>query len=165
METHNAILTRRTIKEFKPDAVPADVLDRVLTAGTLAQNHRLTEPWRFYVLGPQTHAALAVMDAKMSTKPVIVAVTCVLQGDAFQRKEDYAAVACAVQNIQLAAWAEGIGMQWGTGRTAMAPETTQLLGIDPAAEEMVGLLFFGYPAVVPQGRARKPLAEVARRLP
>ncbi|MCX6018803.1 MAG: nitroreductase family protein [Chloroflexi bacterium] len=165
MENNNAILTRRTIKEFKPDLVPADVLDRVLTAGTLAQNHRLTEPWRFCILGTQTYAALAAMDAKMSTKPAIVAVTCVLQGDAFQRKEDYAAVACAVQNIQLAAWAEGVGMQWSTGRTAMAPETMQLLGIDPQVQEMVGLLFFGYPAVVPAAARRKPLAEVVRRLP
>ena len=165
MNIQQAISTRRTIKEFKPDAVPAEVLDRVLAAGTLAQNHRLTEPWRFLILGPQTHAALAAIDAKMATKPAIAAVTCVLQGDAFQRKEDYAAVACAVQNIQLAAWAEGIGMQWGTGRTAMAPETAQLLQIDAQVEEMVGLLFFGYPALVPPSARRKPLAEVARRLP
>jgi nitroreductase len=165
MNVNEAIRTRRTIKEFKPQPVPADMLDRVLAAGTLAQNHRLTEPWRFRVLGEQTHAALAAIDAKMATKPAIVAVTCVLQGDAFQRKEDYAAVACAVQNIQLAAWAEGVGMQWGTGRTAMAPETAHLLGIDAQSEEMVGLLFFGYPAVVPPSARRKPLSEVAQRLP
>jgi len=165
MNVHDAIRTRRTIKEFTPQAVPADVLDRVLTAGTLAQNHRLTEPWRFHILGPQTHAALAVVDAKLGAKPVMVAVTCALQGDDFQRKEDYAAVACAIQNIQLAAWAEGVGMQWSTGRTAMSPETMQLLGVDPQAEEMVGLLFFGYPSVTPPARARKPLAEVAHRLP
>lgn len=164
MNVHEAILTRRTIKEYKPEPVPADVLDRILTAGTLVQNHRMTEPWRFYILGPQTHAALAAIDAKLAAKPAIVAVTCVLQGDAFQRKEDYAAVSCAVQNIQLAAWAEGVGMQWSTGRTAMAPETAQLLGIDGQAEEMVGLLFFGYPSVVPPSARRKPLAEVARRL-
>lgn len=165
MNVQDAIRTRRTIKEFTPQAVPADVLDRLLTAGTLAQNHRLTEPWRFCILGPQAHAALAAMDAKMATKPVIVAVTCAMQGDAFQRKEDYAAVACAVQTIQLAAWAEGVGMQWSTGRTAMSPETAQLLGIDAQAEEMVGLLFFGYPAATPPARARRALAEVVRRLP
>jgi len=164
MNVNDAILTRRTIKEFKPQPVPTDLLDRALTAGTLVQNHRMTEPWRFYILGPQTHAALAAIDGKLATKPAIVAVTCALQGDAFQRKEDYAAVACAVQNIQLAAWAEGVGMQWSTGRTAMAPETAQLLGIDAQVEEMVGLLFFGYPSVVPPSAQRKPLAEVARRL-
>lgn len=164
MNVHEAILTRRTIKEFQPQPVPAELLDRVLTAGTLAQNHRLTEPWRFYILGPQTQAALAARDAKMATKPAIVAVACAVQGDAFQRKEDYAAVACAVQNIQLAAWAEGLGMQWSTGRTAMATETAELLGIDLRTEEVAGLLFFGYPSATPPARARKPLDEVARRL-
>jgi nitroreductase len=165
MELHDAILTRRTIKDFKPDPVPAEALERALAAGTWAQNHRMTEPWRFIVLGPQAHRAIATIDAKLATKPAIVAVTCWLDGDAFQRREDYAAACCAIQNIQLAAWAEGLGMQWSTGRTAQLPEAHALLGIDAAREEMVGLLYFGYPAKVPNPAPRKPLADVMRKLP
>src|SRR5579875_4070729 len=59
MELSEAIFSRRTIKDFKPDPVPAEVLDRALTAGLWAQNHRLTEPWRFTILGPETHRRLA----------------------------------------------------------------------------------------------------------
>ena len=59
MELFAAILQRRTIKDFLPGAVPAEVLERTLTAGLWAQNHRLTEPWRFTILGPETHARLA----------------------------------------------------------------------------------------------------------
>ncbi len=164
MEINEAILRRRTIKDFKPDAVPTDVIDRALTAGTWAQNHKQTEPWRFSVLGSETHRALAALDGKLATKPCIVAVTCLRSEDAFQQREDYAAVCCAIQNIQLAAWAEGVGMQWSTGRTSQLPEILGLLGIDPSAEEMVGLLYFGYPASVPKAQTRKPLAEVMRRL-
>ena len=165
MDLYDAILNRRTIKDFKPDAVPSDMLDRALTAGIWAQNHKLTEPWRFIVLGPLTHRALSAIDAKLATKPVIVAVTCRLSGDAEQRREDYAAVCCAIQNIQLAAWADGLGMQWSTGRTSKLGETRALLGINPDEEEMVGLLYFGYPAIVAKAQARKPLADVTRRLP
>jgi nitroreductase len=49
VELFNAIFNRRTIKDFKPDPVPDAVLERALGAGLWAQNHRLTQPWRFVV--------------------------------------------------------------------------------------------------------------------
>ena len=36
------------------------------------------------------------------------------EGDEQRRREDYAAVCCAAQNVQLAAWAAGIGTKWST---------------------------------------------------
>ena len=178
MELSEAILTRRTIKDFRPDAVPADVLDRALTAGLWAQNHKLTEPWRFTILGPGTHRQLAAAFAdsqgpdgraeaerKITGKPLVVAVSQRLAGDDNTRREDYAAVACAVQNIQLAAWAEGMGMQWSSGKIIRLESVYRLLGIDRQEEEIVGLLFFGYPARVPAAPRRKGLDEVTRRLP
>lgn len=190
MDLSEAIFSRRTIKDFKSDPVPSVVLDRALTAGLWAQNHRLTEPWRFTILGPETHRALAVdfaesqaavaipatdadtarrdkvradALAKLVSKPCIVAVSQRL-GEAAQRQEDYAAIACAIQNIQLAAWADGLGMQWSSGKIIQRPETYTLLGIAPDEEELVGLLFFGYPASVPAAHPRKALAEVSRQL-
>ena len=186
MELFEAIFQRRTIKDFKPDAVPAHVLERVLATGPWAQNHRLTEPWRFTILGPETHARLAEdfaqaqaafpgagdgekmrTDArrKILSKPCVVAVSQRLSGPAAQQREDYAAVACAIQNIQLAAWAEGVGMQWSSGKIIRSPQTYEVLDIEPGQEEIVGLLFFGYPASLPEAQARKPLAAVSRRLP
>jgi nitroreductase len=189
LELYDAILTRRTIKDFRPDPVPDAALERALAAGIWAQNHRLTQPWRFLVLGPETQKALAEAGAdtqvqalppgtdattqakvragaiqKLMSKPRIVVVTCVLSGDAFQRREDYAAVCCAIQNIQLAAWAEGVGMQWSSGKQTQQTQTYTLLGVDPAAEEITGFLYFGYPAHVPPAPPRKPLAEVMRSL-
>ena len=180
----DAILQRRTIKDFRRDAVPAAVLECALDAGVWAQNHRLTEPWRFTLLGPETHQRLAESFAetqaaasgaqrdkvladtrqKILSKPCVVAVSQKL-GPSAQRREDYAAIACAIQNIQLAAWAGGIGMQWSSGRITELPGTYETLAIDPAQEEIVGLLFFGYPASVPAAQARKGLGAVLKRLP
>jgi nitroreductase len=190
LELYEAILSRRTIKDFKPDPVPDDLLARALSAGLWAQNHRLTQPWRFYVLGPQTQRALAEAGAeaqlrtlaadadaatrgkvregavqKLMTKPRIVVVTSRLSSDPFLRREDYAATCCAIQNSQLAAWDAGLGMQWHSGKQTEQPQTYMILGIDPATEEIAGFLFFGYPALVPAPPARKPLADVMRRLP
>lgn len=183
-----AITTRRTIKEFTDQPVPDDLLMQALDAGRWAQNHRMTEPWRFLILGPQSHRAIAAIngdavlekaradaptlakmradaEAKLLSKPRIVAVTCALCGNKEVEQEDYAAVSCAVQNIQLAAWGLGLGMQWSTSGFTTRPETYTLLGADPDKEMIAGLLYFGYPASVPSAKPRKPLAEVSRILP
>ena len=189
MELSEAIFSRRTIKDFKPDPVPGEVLDRALTAGLWAQNHRLTEPWRFTILGPQTQGRLAEEFAgaqaalsgsagddagrgkiradamnKVLSKPCVVVVSQTL-GAPGQRQEDYGAISCAIQNIQLAAWAEGLGMQWSSGKIIRWPRTYEISGVAAEREEIVGLLFFGYPASVPPAQPRRLLAEVSRRLP
>ena len=189
MELTEAIFSRRTIKDFRPEPVSGDALDRALTAGLWAQNHRLTEPWRFTILGPETHRRLAEAFAgaqatlaggdgddarrdkvradalgKILAKPCVVAVSQKL-GPPAQRQEDYGAISCAIQNIQLAAWAEGLGMQWSSGKITELPQTYEVLGIAPEQETIVGLLFFGVPASVPPAQPRQGLAAVSRRLP
>ena len=70
-----------------------------------------------------------------------------------------------MQNIQLVAWAEGLGMQWSSGKIIRLEAVHQLLGIERQTEEIVGLLFFGFPLRVPAAPPRASLAEVSRRLP
>ena len=178
MDLEEAIFSRRTIHRFKPRPIEPELVNQILAAGRWAQNHRLTQPWRFVVVGPDTHRALADVYAgfspntnreaaaeKIMSKPLLVAVTVILAGDVQQRREDYAASCCAVQIIQLMAWRHGIGMQWSTSAFTRLPVTYKLLRCDPESEEMVGILFFGYPAEVPEPPGRKPLEEVLRRLP
>ena len=164
MELFQAIHERRTVKDFKPDAVPDELLMRALEAGLWAQNHRMTQPWRFALVGPQTRESLTRFFPKAPSKPVIVAVSCLRSDGGEQEREDYAAVACAIQNIQLAAWDLGLGMQWSSGRAATGPSNYEILGIDPARETLVGLLLFGFPETVPAAQMRQPLDEVLRRL-
>jgi nitroreductase len=190
MKIFDTILHRRTIKDFEQKPVADEIIERALSAGLWAQNHHVTQPWRFTVLGPQTHQALAEIYgaiqaqslpgscsekqrqtarekgiAKLLSKPRLVTVGSTLVDDATQRREDYAAVCCAIQNIALAAWSDGLGMQWSTGKVIAQAETYELLGIDAAQQEIIGLLYFGFPAQIPVARTRKPLAEVARFLP
>jgi nitroreductase len=99
--------------------------------------------------------------AKFQSKPNIVVVSCLQQGDEQRRREDYAATCCAVQNIQLAAWAEGIGVQWSTNALIHDPETYRLLDIDPEQEAILNFLYIGYPAEILAPRQR-PAAVVRR---
>ena len=153
MELFQAIESRRTVKDFKPDEVPDELLTRALGAGLWAQNHRLSQPWRFAVFGSQAHAHFAEYFPRALTIPAIVAVTCVKHENAEIEREDYAAVACAIQNIQLAAWSEGLGMQWSSGAAACNPRTREIVGFDAEKESLVGLLFFGFPALVPSAKS------------
>lgn len=164
MELLQAIESRRTVKDFTSRDVPDELLTRVLGAGLWAQNHRLSQPWRFAVFGPHAHASFSEYFPRALTIPAIVAVTCLKNEDAEIEREDYAAVACAIQNIQLAAWDLGLGMQWSSGTAAQNPRTREIVGFDMEKESLAGLLFFGFPAQVPLAKPRKPLDEVLRRL-
>lgn len=181
-----AIQSRRTIFHFKPEQVARDVLEEVLAAGIWAPNHRLTEPWRFTVIGEQTKLKLAeryrqiqiekvanstdVDESALSkvgekgfekfmSKPTVVVVSCLQEGGDQQQREDYAATCCALYCIQLAGWERGIGMQWSTGPITLERQTYELLGIDADREYIVGFCYVGYPADVPTPK-RKPLHDV-----
>ena len=189
MDVVEAIRTRRTIAKFHPDPIPADDLTRLLALGVWAPNHHLTEPWRFVILGPQTQQRMAERYAawrmdkappgdterrerireentrKFMANPTVVAVAVALDGDEQRRREDYAATCCAIQNIQLAAWAEGVGVKWATAGVIRDPLAYELLGLDPARCEIVGLLYVGYPAEIPVKERKLPLELVIRSTP
>ena len=189
MDVIEAIRTRRTVANFRPDPVPAGDLTRLLALGVWAPNHHLTEPWRFVVAGPQTQQRLAerfaawrmakvapdAADAatrrarigeesarKFMSNPTVVAVAVALDGDEQRRREDYAATCCAIQNVQLAAWAEGVGVKWSTSGVIRDPLAYELLGLDPARYELIALLYVGYPAEFPTRERKLPLELVIR---
>jgi len=57
MRATDAIRTRRSIKRYTDRALTRDEIESLLDAAALAPNHRLTQPWRFYVLGPNAREA------------------------------------------------------------------------------------------------------------
>src|SRR5699024_6648844 len=46
-EVEQAIVTRRTIRRFKDEAVDLEEIIELLEVAKWAPNHKLTEPWRF----------------------------------------------------------------------------------------------------------------------
>lgn len=186
MDVLDVLKARRTIFKFNSRPVTDEMLKRIFEFGLWAPNHHVTEPWRFVVLGETTKETLARSygdiqrgkasekageDArkklwqagydKFMSKPTIVAVSCVQEGDEQRRREDYAAACCAMQNVQLAAWELGVGMQWSTGPITMHEETYQALGLDQEREYIIGFFYMGYPSEIPSPR-RKPLDDVMR---
>jgi nitroreductase len=67
MDVIEAIDTRKSVRAFKPDPVPKDILERVMEATLRSPSWENTQPWEFAVLGGETMEKLkAAIMAKMS---------------------------------------------------------------------------------------------------
>lgn len=160
------IRTRRTVHNFLPEPPPDHVILEAINSARWAPNHKLTQPWRFYVVGPATAAAISELNARLVEEergeyaaqmklqrwlsmPAWIVVTCRKSEDYQRFMEDYAATACAIENLLLDLWSQGIGSKWGTGRVTRHPDFFQLLGADQDLEMVVGMFWYGYPAETP----------------
>lgn len=177
----HTIVTRRTIHEFRPEPVPPKLIRKALELARWAPNHHLTEPWRFYLLGPETAEAIARLNAELVTAsqgaaageakyerwrhiPGWLVVTCAVSDDEVRAREDYAACCCAIHNFSLFLWGRGVGVKWTTGAVTREPAFHDLVWIDPEVERVVGLVWYGWPAEVPH-LERRALEEVSVVLP
>ena len=182
MAIKDLIRNRRTIHQFQPDVLPDEAVLRAAMAQSVwAPNHHLTRPWRYYLLGEQGKERICLLNAQLVNEkqgaraadiklrrwravPGWLALTCLKSDDAVTMRENYASCCCAAQNLMLLLWEQGIGVKWTTGAVTRAPEFYQVLGADPALEEVVGLFWYGFPAEIPAAE-RPPLEEVLTRVP
>jgi len=188
MDVLEIIRTRRSVGQFKPDPVPAEVIRELLDTTVFAPNHRLTEPWAFYVLGPESkrrfaeirrnarrdalpdpHAPEAqpalqkLYDTTLQT-PVIIVFTAAGHPDPEVKEENEWATFGAAYAFMLGAWAKGIGTYFRTGRGVLgSPELRALLALPPD-RRIIGVVYAGYPETVPQ-KKRTPAAEKTVWLP
>jgi nitroreductase len=169
VEVETAIRTRRTHKQFGPDPLDDATLGELLELGRFAPNHRLTQPWRFRVLGPETRAALESAAGekeaeKLKRAPTLVLATASLSGDPVTDEEDLHAAACAVYAILLGATARGLASYWRTPDALHAPEIRALLGL-AENERIVSLIHLGPAESEPPEKDRAELASVVSYLP
>lgn len=183
MEVVDAIRARRSVKEFSPREITDEELERLLEVATLGPNHRMTEPWRFYVLGPRARAAFgealgarkakrvedpaaaaAVRDKvarRHESLPALVAVAMVQNDDPEIREEDYAAVFMGIENLALAAVDAGLGTHLKTGAVMDDPAARAAVDVADDAR-IVALVEIGEPAAMPPQRSRTSSAELTR---
>lgn len=187
MDVLKAIHSRASTKAFRPEPIEREVIEQLLDAAVRAPNHRLTEPWGFYVLTGESKQRLAELrrddrakkypdpsapevqpalqkayDGVIGT-PAVIAVTTIVADDPVQKEEDYAATFCAIQNLMLAATAMGLGTYLRTGGLLKDPGLAELLEL-PEGDRVVGLIYLGLPAEETQTRPRTPASEKTRWL-
>ena len=184
VSVYDAIFRRRNVKEFAPEPVSRKTLERLFSAAVWAPNHRLTNPTRFFAVRQDSPMRLRIAQAAwQSTYDGVVnpnpeqkrrsadaARDRVLNGPAMMyvysldganeeiTRENYATSCCAIQNLALAAVAEGLRIDWSTGGLTRIPGLARILGADEAWT-MVGVVFVGKAAALPNTQ-RMPHSEV-----
>ena len=187
MEMLEHIKARRTVRTFKPDPVPPEVLDEIYEAAMWAPSHANVQPWEFAVVGPQARGRLlALLQAKADEllkdpalpapkrrnlealrqdfggAPYMVAVLSRPGAEPLEQLENPLAAAGAVQNMCLCAWAHGVGAVWLS--LGSSPPAREILAV-PDGAQVVALLALGYPQAVPPAPPREDHRARLRQVP
>ena len=192
---YKAIALRRDIRHFCPGQVPAVQLTRLLAAAHQGPSVGFMQPWRFIrITEPALRRAIhALVDAErihtaqalgqredefmqLKVEGVLdcaeLLVAALMDGrerHIFGRRTlpemDLASVACAIQNLWLAARAEGLGLGWVSlfDPDALAGLLAMPAGARPVAVLCLGPVeqFYAKPMLELEGWAsRQPLAEL-----
>jgi nitroreductase len=175
MKSSEAIRNRRSIKRFTPRELSREEIAALLDLAVQAPNHRLTNPWRFYVLGPEARHAYglalgnrkarkltdpaaadtlrATVAAEHRALPAMIAVAVIETSDPEQREEDYAAAMMAIQNLMLAAVEAGLGTSIKTGAIMSDPAARAAVSL-PDDQRIIAVINLGEPADVPPPKQR-----------
>jgi nitroreductase len=182
LNIYELIKSRRSIRAYKKDAVPREILDRILEAGLWAASGKNLQNWKFFVLTGEKRnqylsysqkSWLAVKDTlEKRLKPSLYRFTerfFFTLGDApvviFAFAETYAVgqkqsqvgnVYLAVENIVLAAQSEGLGTCIMGSPLEIEDDVRGLLGIEKNSQlKLVCGLTVGYPAHFPPAPPRQ----------
>ncbi len=150
METMEAILTRRSIRKFKPDDIPEDIIKTLLEAAMTAPSAGNQQPWHFIVIRDrqilegitQVHPYAQML----KEAPVAIAIC----GDMEKQiHEGYWIQDCsaATENLLLAAHDKGLGAVW----LGVYPREPRVIGVQqilklPDFIMPLSLVALGYPA-------------------
>jgi nitroreductase len=160
MEVYQCIRSRRTIREFKPDPIPEDLVRRILQAARWAPSSSNTQCWHFIVIQDrETLSSLSCICSQgrfVGDAPLAIAIT---MENAPRPQLD---AGRALQQMELMAWSEGVGTCFvGVRDPEQQKAVKELLGI-PEEFELITILPFGYRTDGPRakGTPRKPLEEI-----
>jgi len=175
---YRVIAERRDMRHFLSDPLDEALLERLLGAAHLAPSVGFMQPWRFLrirdsALRRAIHALveaeriataralgereeefmrLKVEGIRECGELLVVALMADREGHVFGRRTlpemDLASAACAIQNLWLAARAEGIGMGWVS---MFEPEAVRELLKLPHGSRPIAVLCLGHvPAFYPR---------------
>lgn len=155
----NALYTRRSIRKFKPDPVPRELVAQVMHAGIWAPSSCNYQMWDFVAVDdPEVNRALASLSLQMGNAPVNVIVS---YGRDFS-EENWANIqsaSAAIENMSLAAHVLGLGTFWIT-QMGDREKVRAIVGL-PEDRLVIAVLALGFPKVVPKkGPKRRPMAHV-----
>jgi nitroreductase len=157
MDAIECLKTRRSVRQYLPDAVDKSVVEDIIDCARLATTAINIQPWSFVVVtGEETRKRIAGMTDHgkfIAEAPVCIAVFC-------QVGKYYLEDGCsATENILLAARAHGLGSCWIAGdKKDYCDDLRKMLDV-PDNQTLVSLIAIGHAKVIPTP-PKKSLREV-----
>jgi nitroreductase len=166
MEFSPLITARYSVRAYKPDPVPEEVLQQVLEAARMAPTAANRQPFRLIVVSTKGHEQelQRIYPHRWFTQAPLIVCLCTVLAEAWVREDgrSYCDVDGAIvfDHMILAAANLGLGTCWIAHFDAQA--ASELLHV-PA--EMEPLLFtpLGYPADEARPKKRRALADLVHR--
>jgi nitroreductase len=165
VDFYAVVRKRLSVRSYKPDPVPEDVLARILEAGRLAPSAKNYQPWKFIVVkDPAIRQALVPAckgQGSVGQAPVVICGCCIIdqvwKGMGGYWSAEAVDITIALEHMMLAAAAEGLGTCW-IGAYVEADVRNVL--VIPEGVKPIALTPLGYPARESKPRPRKPLSEI-----
>lgn len=184
MDTQTCLLQRRSVRQYRPDPIPDDILQEIMACALAAPSAVNQQHWHFVVVrSPEgmeklraimskvPEAFLPVLEKRFGRNPQVIESTlrflstlggapvCVL---AFFLRDDYPdrdgamqSVSAAIENLLLAAWEKGLGSCWMSAPQRMGFGGEFQREFAPQAGEFVAAVTLGYPKAVPSMPPRR----------
>jgi nitroreductase len=158
MDLFQAIRTRRSIRKFRPDPVPASHVQELLYAAMMAPSAGNQQPWQFVVITDRSKLDAIIPIHGYAAMAAHAPMAILVCGDLSLEKfagfwiQDCSA---AMQNLLLAAHAKGLGAVWcGVYPVEKRVEGFKSLFHLPEHVMPLGLAVMGWPAHTPESKSR-----------
>ena len=181
MDLYDAIHHRRSHRLYKPEMPPREVLERVIEAALWAPSGTNLQGWDITVMAGQVRDGFVALVSQaikfllpelkkanvpekgqelvikffkdLGGAPVVIAVTIFKNPDPGMNVANIQSGAALMQNLLLAAEAEGLGTCWMTGANYLEDEILKFLG--KPDRQLLAITPIGYSAKEPPVPPRK----------
>ncbi|MBI5849308.1 MAG: nitroreductase [Nitrospirae bacterium] len=159
MDMLDLIKSRRSVRKFKSDRIPEELIEKVLEAGRWAPSGLNNQAWRFAVVTDKatitrisslTHYAKIVLAAQ-ALIPVFLDTA-----KSYHREKDIQSIGACLQNMLLEIHALGLGAVWLGEIIRSNEQIKKILGL-PEELELMAVIAMGYPDEMPRATKRKEL--------
>lgn len=161
MDVHEAIRSRRAVRQFSDEVVPREMIEQIVDAGRRSGSAKNRQPWTFIIVTARdtlqqlTDCGEWCGHVAGANFAVVMVVDELREPDTLTTPFDLGRTS---QNMILTAWALGVGSVMGT---IYHPDVArEALGI-PTAKDVPWLISFGYPH--PDSDPRKRAARASGR--
>lgn len=144
----DAIFKRRSIRRYTGEPISREEITAILEAGRWAPSGLNNQPWRFLVVGPDSPRKKSLESCTKYARIVHECDTLVLvflqKDKMYHEMKDHQSIGACLQNMLLAAHAQGLGGVWLGEIINQAEQVFEVLKLDSAKYEFQAALAFGH---------------------